>query len=128
MNTVTERVTLTVTRCINCGVQFAAPDYFVTARQNDGKSFYCPNGHSLCWHETEADKLRKRLERSEARERHALDQLQATERSRAALRGVVTKTKKRVGNGVCPCCNRTFQNLARHMAGKHPEYADSASP
>lgn len=25
---------------------------------------------------------------------------------------------------VCPCCNRTFQNVARHIAGQHPDYAD----
>jgi hypothetical protein len=25
---------------------------------------------------------------------------------------------------VCPCCNRTFQALARHMNSKHPTYAD----
>jgi hypothetical protein len=30
-----------------------------------------------------------------------------------------------VANGVCPCCNRTFQNLARHMAGKHPDYEEA---
>jgi hypothetical protein len=24
--------------------------------------------------------------------------------------------------GVCPCCNRTFQQLARHMKAKHPGY------
>lgn len=22
----------------------------------------------------------------------------------------------------CPCCNRTFQNLQRHMTSKHPDY------
>jgi hypothetical protein len=24
---------------------------------------------------------------------------------------------------VCPCCNRTFENLARHMNSKHRGYA-----
>lgn len=38
-------------------------------------------------------------------------------------RGVVTKTKNRIGKGVCPCCNRTFVELARHIATKHPDYA-----
>jgi hypothetical protein len=28
----------------------------------------------------------------------------------------------RIGNGVCPCCNRSFTNLRRHMTTKHPEY------
>lgn len=35
------------------------------------------------------------------------------------------KVKDRVKNGVCPCCNRTFVNLQRHMHTKHPSYDDS---
>lgn len=31
--------------------------------------------------------------------------------------------KARVSNGVCPCCRRSFENLQRHMATKHPAYA-----
>lgn len=34
---------------------------------------------------------------------------------------------KRIKAGVCPCCTRTFQNLARHMAGEHPEFGVSKS-
>ena len=33
------------------------------------------------------------------------------------------KQLKRVHNGVCPCCNRSFQNLQKHMKTKHPEIA-----
>lgn len=29
--------------------------------------------------------------------------------------------KKRVQGGACPCCNRHFVQLERHMATKHPE-------
>ncbi|HEX9950777.1 MAG TPA: hypothetical protein VGB53_03340 [Rubricoccaceae bacterium] len=38
-------------------------------------------------------------------------------RRAAAQKGAHTRTKKRIAAGVCPCCNRTFQDLARHMAG-----------
>jgi hypothetical protein len=34
----------------------------------------------------------------------------------------MTRIKKRVAAGVCPCCNRSFKDLARHMAGQHPDY------
>lgn len=27
------------------------------------------------------------------------------------------------GHGVCPCCNRTFSDLQRHMASKHKGFA-----
>jgi hypothetical protein len=39
----------------------------------------------------------------------------------------VTKIKNRVGHGVCPCCTRSFQNLARHMASEHPTFAAEAA-
>jgi hypothetical protein len=29
---------------------------------------------------------------------------------------------RRVGNGVCPCCSRSFTNLKRHIRSKHPDY------
>ena len=44
------------------------------------------------------------------------------EASLQATKGVVTRLKKRAIAGVCPCCNRTFQQLAAHMAHKHPDY------
>lgn len=47
---------------------------------------------------------------------------EAAQHQSRAFKGVVTKLKKRAANGVCPCCNRTFVDLARHMAGKHPTF------
>lgn len=40
-------------------------------------------------------------------------------------RGQLTKLKRRVSNGVCPCCNRSFADLHRHMTEKHPDYLTS---
>jgi DNA repair exonuclease SbcCD ATPase subunit len=57
----------------------------------------------------------------EEKERY-LRQRDAVARSASALKGVVTKKKKqldRVINGVCPCCNRHFKNLQRHMDDVH---------
>jgi DNA repair exonuclease SbcCD ATPase subunit len=51
--------------------------------------------------------------------------LRDTEKSLIAQKGVTTRIKNRASNGVCPCCNRTFQNLARHMHTKHPDFAKS---
>lgn len=34
---------------------------------------------------------------------------------------------KRIKNGVCPCCTRTFQNLARHMASEHSDFGAEKS-
>lgn len=35
---------------------------------------------------------------------------------------VCTRTRNRIAAGVCPCCNRTFQNLADHMRTLHADY------
>lgn len=55
------------------------------------------------------------------------DQLEAERRAHAATKGQLTKTRKRVAGGVCPCCNRSFVNLGRHMAGQHPDYAEGGA-
>lgn len=41
---------------------------------------------------------------------------------RRAQKGQNTRLKNRIAAGVCPCCNRSFQNVARHMAGQHPDF------
>ena len=47
------------------------------------------------------------------------------ERSRNGMKGVLVREQKklaRVRNGTCPCCQRHFKNLRRHMDNKHPQY------
>jgi ABC-type sulfate transport system substrate-binding protein len=108
-------------RCISCGSWFGVDAFFDNERRKSKASFYCPNGHSQVYTENEADRLRRELEAE--RQRVALERgMRITAENRLA---VVQKEAKRVSRrihaGVCPCCNRTFQNLARHMATKHPE-------
>lgn len=51
----------------------------------------------------------------------AEEEMQA-ERLRAELaEKKATRVMKRAQRGVCPCCNRTFQNLAQHMKSKHAD-------
>lgn len=120
---------LVVLRCW-CGIQHAVPEalYGEQLRQhNDGQSstpIYCPLGHKHCpAGESEIARVRRQLESTRAQHDQTRAALRDAQASRAALKGVVTKTKKRIGKGVCPCCNRHFANVERHMAGQHPEYA-----
>lgn len=122
-----------VTDCCSCGVEFAIPDRLISQRRMDGKNFYCPNGHSMVFSEPTEKKLQRELEavraerdRARARATATRDQLDAAERSKSALRGVNTRIRNRIAAGVCPCCSRTFQDLARHMSGQHPDYAGEA--
>lgn len=126
MTTLTIRndTTLVLQDCITCGVQFGVTAQFDRRRLADKQSFYCPNGHAQAYVESEAARLRKQLEQARARATSTADQLEAERKAHAATKGQLTKTRKRVAGGVCPCCNRSFVNLGRHMAGQHPDYAD----
>jgi hypothetical protein len=44
-----------------------------------------------------------------------------TERRLRAQKGATTRAKKRAVAATCPCCGRSFSQLRRHMAAKHPE-------
>lgn len=112
--------------CGECGIIFAVPPHWLNARreekENNG-SFYCPNGHSRQFRETEVDRLKRQLEAEKKKLEWARGERDRAERSAAAARGQVTRLRKRIQNGVCPACQRSFQNLKRHMATKHPQLA-----
>lgn len=125
MSTHTYTATLTIIECPNCHMGFGVTEQFEAARRNDHQSFWCPAGHSMSFgQKTEAERLRDRLRITESTLTHTRDQLQATEYQRRAQKGQNTRLRKRIAAGVCPCCNRTFQDLSRHMAGQHPDFAD----
>jgi hypothetical protein len=116
--------------CCNCGLRFAVPRSWERSRRDDHKSFYCPNGHPQSFvGKSEAEiardelaKEKQRREWAEAEAKRLREKNETAARSNAALRGHINHVKRRVGNGVCPCCNRTFSQLGRHMQAKHPGY------
>jgi hypothetical protein len=112
-----------------CGVVYGVEALADERRRMAGGGWFCTNGHSLVYTETDVQKLQKQLESERtykkwAEERATAANARATqiERSRRAIKGVLTRTAKRVAAGVCPCCNRSFGNLSRHMAHLHPSY------
>lgn len=128
MSAIIQTKTFTVVSCYLCGVDFAMSDDLHSRRRSDGRSFWCTNGHEQHFTETDAQRLAKvqrQLQDARTLQTHLRDQRDAAERSASAYKGQVTRIKKRVGNGVCPCCKRSFVNLQRHMAGQHPNFADS---
>lgn len=119
-----------------CGVTFAMDANLYAQRLDDGRAFYCPNGHAQHFSESrEAELRRTRAQRDQAIK--ARDLAQANERAeraranheqkcRKAARTTLRKARERIAAGVCPCCTRTFQQLARHMKSKHPHYRTRA--
>lgn len=107
--------------CCSCGLCFAVPQAWERDRRRDHLGFHCPNGHPLVFKgKSEEQRLKEQLAE---RDRQLETQKRLTEKARGSARsykGKVTAIKNRVANGVCPCCNRTFQNLMRHMQDQHP--------
>lgn len=123
MSTQQYTTTLTIVECAKCHTAFGMTESLDRARRNDHETFYCPLGHSNFYpQESEAEKLRARLASAEASLVHTRDQLQMTEYARRAQKGQATRLKNRIAAGVCPCCSRSFQDLARHMSGQHPDF------
>jgi len=121
---------LTVVTCLTCGCVHAIPETLRAGLERNGGWYKCPNGHSQGWGDNEAKRLARKLaaeearrEQAEARARRLSDENDHLVASRNALKGHLTRHKKRTKNGVCPCCHRSFENLRRHMATKHPGFA-----
>lgn len=136
MSTTTHVTTLYVEECYKCGMLFGITQRFEKDRRKDHEGFYCPRGHKQ-WYSAQSDEERLKKELIKAQEEAnrkgtALQAVRAErdfmERSRSSIKGHLTRTKNRIGNGVCPCCNRTFKDLARHMQGQHPDYATKDDP
>ncbi|GAF84707.1 unnamed protein product [marine sediment metagenome] len=121
----TDVSTIVIETCCNCGIRFGLPKEFQDRLRDKGEDFYCPNGHVLHYSDTIQNKLaeaKRRAEYLEAGLEAQCDETAKEKRRRVALRGVITRTKNRISNGVCPCCKRQFKNLHNHMKTKHPNY------
>ena len=118
--------------CGECGIAFHVPASWQRERRDNGKGWYCPNGHSRVYRESEVDRLKKKLrEAEESKARHIQSRRWAEENARSARHGTaiaqgkLKAAKKRAAAGVCPCCKRSFKQLRRHMKTKHPKYTET---
>lgn len=137
MTTMVVNQTLVHERCCNCNILFAIPTWLREERLADKASFYCPKGHGQHYvGKTTEQKLRDQLA-AEQRKREQAEALAEQRRSRldaerectkrvqrrlAATQGVVTKHKRRISAGKCPCCTVKFADLKAHMASQHPDW------
>lgn len=120
--TYTAQETFITLTCGKCGIVFGLPKNFDDNNRQNGGNWYCPNGHSRVYKESDVKKLERQLVREQSRHDQTKANLRNSKLSLVAEKGHRTRLKNRIKNGVCPCCNRTFQNLQRHMKTKHPEY------
>ena len=109
--------------CIRCGIPMALPEFYMEQRRKDHQSFHCLNGHPQCYpQETVEERLKRELANETKRREWAEQETKRARHAESIARGKTTALRERVSNGVCPCCNRSFTNLRRHMASKHPTY------
>lgn len=129
MSTQTYTGTLYVTSCGECGTVFGMESGLQEKLVETGRAFYCPNGHCRAYRDSDVVRERKAREAAEKQAQWAREDAarqrklrETAERSARAHAAHFRRIKNRVAHGVCPCCNRTFSNVARHMSAKHPEW------
>lgn len=128
---------VTSVTCAQCKCTFCIPDeLYCSCKCSEKFNFYCPYGHSNYYPKSETEEQRLRRENQRLVQQMAQkddevtyqkDRANGLDRRLRATRGQVTRIKNRVGLGICPCCNRTFENLARHMASQHKDYHTSGT-
>lgn len=131
--TLHKTTTLTVMECGECGVTFALDDDYIAERRKDHRTWYCPNGHARHYpQKNETEMLRAQLDQAQAeigwqqrRRKNAEADAEYARRQSAARKGVITKMKNRITNGICPVpgCKRSgFDDVLMHIAVKHPDF------
>lgn len=117
-------VSLSGIECCKCNAVFGMTDDAKERYKNNHKTFGCP--YCFCPQSYQAKSELERANEALEREKKRIDdkniKIRHLENSLIAEKGHKTRLKKkliRVENGVCPDCNRSFQNLSRHMKSKH---------
>lgn len=104
--------------CCECGIPFMMPKDYQNDLLKTKRNFYCPNGHSQHYiGETEAEKLKRQLQQKE----NDLAQLGTAKIQLEDQLNKANRKLKRVNEGKCPCCDKTYKHLAAHMKNKHPD-------
>lgn len=124
-------VELTTINCGCCGGTYAINETYREKAYKASSSWTCPYckvGWGYAAKNGETEQLKKKLADLEKQNKSITERAEYLQKegdhfrkSRDAIKGQLTQVKKRIHAGVCPCCNRSFLNLVRHMQIKHAE-------
>lgn len=120
---VTLPVELIEINCGECGGTYAINSRYRRQKEEKGGYWNCP--YCKCswgYGQSENERLRKQLDAEKAAKQRALTDANETREALNKAERSVIRLKNRAKNGVCPCCHRTFKQLAQHMKTKHPKY------
>ncbi len=127
--------TMIIKECQTCGVLHTFPKIIHDNRYRDGGYWHCPNGHQWGWKEGNEEREAIRLERDRLKQQAAQKddeirqlrfEMMHVEMQRDEAKAKHVNARKRAGAGMCPCCKRTFSQVARHMKTKHPAFKAEA--
>lgn len=126
MFTVNQEIKIVTEVCIKCGVIFGLTGDYQQRRRWDHETFYCPSGHAQMYPaKNQVEKLAEELEQER---RRRIDEVEAArvradfaEAAKKKAESELARVTKRAHAGVCPCCKRSFANVARHMQTKHKD-------
>lgn len=108
-------LTMTTMVCGECGIPFAVPQNYYNKLRETHETWHCPNGHERHYSgENEKEKLQRMLKEKE-------NELMRKTTQNIQLDNQLTKIKKDISAGKCPCCGKQYKHLANHMARKHPK-------
>jgi hypothetical protein len=110
-------IDMTTINCGSCGIPFAIPTNYYNKLLETHAEFHCPNGCTRYFAaKTEAEKLKEKLAITEsALNQKAVANIQLEDQLNKANRKI-----KRLHEGKCPCCDKTYKHLANHMKKMHP--------
>jgi hypothetical protein len=113
-----------VWECRTCGCVSTCPEVVNEQLSKVGGYRSCPNGHQWGWNKEASEDEKIRRERDRLKQETArLEEEIGLTRVRAEKAEATTKRlKKRSSAGTCPCCSRTFANMAEHMKHQHPQF------
>ena len=117
------------TSCCDCGIVFGVPDLWLQQKRLDKARFWCPNGHVLSYKDSSLDAMRRERDRAVQQQARLEEEKREAEARAEKAERATARLKKRAAAGTCPCCTRSFTNMARHMKDKHPDWrAEAVKP
>lgn len=124
--------TLTTINCGCCGGTYAISEKYRHNKEEQGGFWHCPYCQTdWGYAESENQKLRRELLQKDKKIAAAVaahdqtkSELEHTERRRRAEKANATKLRKRIQGGVCPCCEKHFEDLQQHVQTEHPEFGN----
>ncbi|KKN75776.1 hypothetical protein LCGC14_0376520 [marine sediment metagenome] len=119
--------TFTKVSCGECGGVYALTQRYLKEKREHGGYWTCPYCKCTWGYNKELSELAQTKERLEREQYYLANERSRHDQTRASLRGhkaAKTRLKNRIANGVCPCCNRHFTNLNRHMTTMHPDFSE----